>query len=437
MRTKGNIDIPRENSLAKDRLVSLFFNEKEERNTNFTNINDKNIVDSICIIFDKENVERKYNELIEKWKKEKTVNTDEYFDLLKDFIIDKWKKKHKFSALNSDDERYQTAVLYLAYKTISIARTYNSLLENSDWLIPIPDGYWTLERHEKFEKLMTEIEKDKSHITFKLRQTLAYLKFRHIPLNNEGIIPIDRFAQLVKDKINDDWTYLDFVPCPIFKTEIQLKEKNSSDIYPFSRLSSGERQLVYTTSSILYHIRNLNSIGGSSRRVKYKQLNIVLDEIELYFHPEFQRRFVDYLIKCIESLQFKDIKSINIQMLTHSPFILSDIPETNVLFLEKGKPQVGISETFGANIHSLYRNNFFIEGMPIGEFAKNKINELFDKVRKIKNEDKILYDEIRLVGESLLRSQLLKLYAENCSSDLFDRIEKLENELKILKEKND
>lgn len=45
--------------------------------------------------------------------------------------------------------------------------------------------------------------------------------------------------------------------------------------------------------------------------------------------------------------------------------------------------------------------------MPIGEFAKNKINIMFEKVRNIKTTENELYNGIRLVGESLLRSQLL------------------------------
>jgi hypothetical protein len=63
MRKKGNIDINQENYLAKARLISLFF-DVEKGNKNFTNINDKNIVDSIRITLDKKNVERKWQELI-------------------------------------------------------------------------------------------------------------------------------------------------------------------------------------------------------------------------------------------------------------------------------------------------------------------------------------------------------------------------------------
>ena len=60
MRTKGNIDINKENNLAKDRLISLFFVDNDKNNENFTNINDNTEVVSLSIFLDAENVQRKY-----------------------------------------------------------------------------------------------------------------------------------------------------------------------------------------------------------------------------------------------------------------------------------------------------------------------------------------------------------------------------------------
>ena len=54
--------------------------------------------------------------------------------------------------------------------------------------------------------------------------------------------------------------------------------------------------------------------------------------------------------------------NINILFITHSPFILSDIPKQNVLFLENGKPSEKKNmNTFGANITDLLADSFFIE----------------------------------------------------------------------------
>jgi energy-coupling factor transporter ATP-binding protein EcfA2 len=323
-RTEGSIEVKTENSLAKDRLISLFFNEREGVNTNFTEINEKNIVFSIKITLNEENVTRKLMKTQNNLKLESLINhsvtlekdngtafyTEEnFFTDLYSIIESYWKAKYKFQKFkqtqtepkpnnvikikddyyftDTGDTEYDVARNYLVYKTIAIAQTYD-ICTNPNCLKP--NKTYKKPDETQIKQLIEEINKEHSHITFKLRQTLAFLINRHIEINEIGIL-IDDFAKLVKGKINKDWTYLDFVPCPIFKTEINLKEKNSNDIYPFSKLSSGERQLVYTTSSVLYHIRNLNSIQGNLRRVKYNQLNIILDEIELYFHPEYQRLF--------------------------------------------------------------------------------------------------------------------------------------------------
>ena len=244
-----------------------------------------------------------------------------------------------------------------------------------------------------------------------------------------------------------NWRYIDLVPPHCFKTEILLKEKNSNKkAYSFSKLSSGERQSVYTTSSILYHIRNLNSVDiskiGSKRKIKYNHINIILDEIELYFHPELQRKFVHNLIRSIENMQF-EINSINIQMATHSPFILSDIPKNNVLFLENGRSveERMQEDSFGANIHTLLQNGFFLNGVPIGDFAKQKINQIFAKIHSGDCSPE-LYSEILLVGEPFIKSQLLKKYNELVPDKRYfvfeDEIKKLRTELNELKnQKND
>lgn len=440
MRTKGNIDINKENSLAKDRLISLFFIDNENRNENFIEINENTQVISLSIELDEKNVRRKYDYIVDKWKEIQVKEIKAgFFDTLKNNIINEWQKKYRFKTNQDQDIVYKTAILYLAYKTISIAQTYDNQLENSSCLMPINGQAWNSDRNLQLKNFISELDKEQSHITFKLKQTLAFLVFRHFDAKKgKLIIDIDKFSNLVKDKISSKWRFLDFVPAPFFRTDIMLKNKVNNEVFKFSKISSGERQMIYNASSILYHIRNLNSIKVNRLRIKYKYINIVLDEIELYFHPEFQRKYIDYILKCIDSVNFQDVESINILMATHSPFILSDIPESNVLFLSDGKSQKGISETFGSNIHTLYRDNFFISGMPIGEFAKNKILSLFERAKETKGGDSSLFNDIRLVGEPLLRKQLVKLYNKNSGDDLLLRINELESEIQVLKsERND
>jgi hypothetical protein len=94
--------------------------------------------------------------------------------------------------------------------------------------------------------------------------------------------------------------------------------------------------------------------------------------------------------------------------------VLSDIPKSNVLFLKSGIPNYEMQmNTFGANIHSLLKNGFFLPGLPMGEFAHKKIDNLFGEVNSANKKVVEKYDElladIMQIGEPVLRSELLSL----------------------------
>jgi predicted ATP-binding protein involved in virulence len=137
---------------------------------------------------------------------------------------------------------------------------------------------------------------------------------------------------------------------------------------------------------VIYHLINLNSvfkngeISGTIDQNKYRCINIVFDEVELYFHPEFQRTYINDLLtsfKRINPANIDEISGINICMLTHSPFILSDIPVRNTLRIDKGKiVPLPLGNTFGANIHDLLADDFFMENGFMGAVAKKKIGAL-------------------------------------------------------------
>lgn len=100
-------------------------------------------------------------------------------------------------------------------------------------------------------------------------------------------------------------------------------------------------------------------------------------------------------------------------IVTHSPFILSDIPECNVLYLgtdEDHKPGL----TFGANIYDLLQDSFFLKS-DIGEVAYTKINELVELYNRefSENNQKIFegkYEEYEFVLNHLGEAYLKKTY---------------------------
>ena len=201
-------------------------------------------------------------------------------------------------------------------------------------------------------------------------------------------------------KIMPEATIEDLLPPPIFNIDFQIVNQHKADSYtdkdmiPFEGLSSGERQIAYTVSNVLYHLININSVwhqkndvsqANQTPTLRYHYVNVIFDEIELYFHPDLQRRFLSYIITVLRNVNLDKIKGLNIIMVSHSPFVISDLPCTNVLFL--GDKKTSISETFCANIHDMLNQNFFMD-YSMGEIAQEELEHLFSLYNARHNNDK-------------------------------------------------
>ncbi|MBA5630394.1 hypothetical protein [Moheibacter lacus] len=364
-------------------------------------------------------------------------------------VLKEFKTKYGIDKIEIPDFQYKID-LYILYKIISICEKYVSynqfIIEQDKQRIT----FYTID----IKAFLSKIENSQSHIIFKLKQIINFIKnYEKIwsKYITEDFINIKKLSEELNLKSDKNTPIIELLPPPIFQTK--LFSKNKIDL--LDRISSGERQLIHSISTILYHLTNLNSVERDSHLNKYNYVNIILDEIELYFHPEFQKLFIKRLIDEISKLRLRDIRGINILIISHSPFILSDIPKQNVLFLEQGKP-VGLdrfksTNTFAANISDLLSDSFFIGDGLIGEYAKSKISETIDwlnlaREEQLKNEklqvnkfDKLSSKKenhkrvIEIIDEPIIKSKLIEMYSEIFGNDA--RREYLEKEKdRIIKE---
>lgn len=214
------------------------------------------------------------------------------------------------------------------------------------------------------------------------------------------------------------------------------------DKFSFTSMSSGERQLMYSLSSILYHVQNLESVEDDACRMSYKHVNLVLDEVELYSHPEYQRTFIADLLDRLSWLKIGyPIKSINILLVTHSPFILSDVPKNNILYLKDGEAVTNTDSfvnTLGANVNDILHQSFFLENGFMGENIQRKIQSL---IRFLRSDDTKTFEWdiglatkfIDTLGDEVVVSQLRLLLAKKQMKDKYSYRSWLEQELERLK----
>jgi hypothetical protein len=207
-----------------------------------------------------------------------------------------------------------------------------------------------------------------------------------------------------------------------------------SNYYFGGTLSSGEKSMITLLS-------RLHKAGKDIRRrtTPVRHVKLFIDEGEVTMHPEWQREFFDKLVTFLNT-EFFNVR-MQLLMTSHSPFLLSDIPRNNIIFLDRddlGKCRISTfskEQTFGANIHTLYRDSFFMREGLIGEFALGKIKLLISALtspgEEIISREKAKH-LILIIGDDLIRERLADLFNKKyrIEENLNQRIERLRQELR-------
>jgi predicted ATP-binding protein involved in virulence len=425
-RNEGNIDVNIENHLAQTRLLA---NLTSMTQSSFVVIEKKKVM-SITFALD-----------LDKIVEFMGIKLDNVLDRLarRPLIIQKFAQIYRamlgvelsVSEKQKDVLHFDLIVKYTIRKVLKIAFYYQEYRER---YAAYPEKGKMIPRIKNFDEYLSKLRMDNSHITLKLRQILNTVRFnllRESPEMNirwkDGklTLPIDEYVKRILDLSspkNDipgpaaGIEIIELVPAAFYRPELNVAVPGSTSS-KFEILSSGEQQFAHTIHSILYHILNLDSVFRSGdlpkERPAYSIINIALDEVELYFHPEFQQKMIKEIIGIFDRVKIPNIDVVNIIFATHSPFILSDIPSANVLLLREGEVWEGEGETFGTNIHELLHNDFFLENETMGRWAKETTIKIINDIKAMRNptpEEINRYKmKISLIGEPFIKSKLLEM----------------------------
>ncbi len=216
------------------------------------------------------------------------------------------------------------------------------------------------------------------------------------------------------------WLYIE-----LYQDTGKIHHITHKNMKSFHSLSSGEKQIFSLIINILYQVKNIISES------RYSTINLFLDETEFGLHPNWQKKYVNLLLNALKQFDI----TIHLIFATHSPFLLSDIPKTNIVFLDEYnnsdhevingyqkssncKVVDGLNNkknTFAANIHTLLRDSFFMDSGLMGEFAKDKIEKVIRYLRppydttindlSMEDIEKI----ISFIGEPIIKQKIEKL----------------------------
>ena len=286
---------------------------------------------------------------------------------------------------------------------------------------------------------INELHKYLVDSSFSIDEILETLKFYYKYWNKENNFYKNQYIDIPIDlKLKENINKI-IIFQKIFKNEIMINHYTNGylqvfdlDLYDssmdmqYDEISDGEKQLIQ------YSIDIISAFNYYETRNNWNISIICLgDEIDNHLHPKWKQEIIYNFINMIKTYKkyTERIIPLHIILTTHSPFLLSDLPKENVIFLDKytkkdnevknGIQKIGncknvsykinIEQTFGANIHTLLSHGFFMENGLMGEFAKGKINEIIEILKKeqlSEDEIKTCKHIISIIGEPILQKTL-------------------------------
>lgn len=223
--------------------------------------------------------------------------------------------------------------------------------------------------------------------------------------NNKVYFDLNQHAQ----QLHDTYKFYDSI----------LKLTPFLDFKFIRPLSSGEAALL----KLFYRL--YRALTKPANTDSCNEIHLLLDEVDLYLHPEWQRQWLSFFVKGIKIISDNLINErkisaplkFQIVLATHSPFMITDFLNENIISFQrefdKNSHRFGItccrlseSKSFAGNIYDILSNNFFLKSS-IGILTEEKIKEVI-KVKQNKDatdDEKKRADKIiAFIGDPIIRS---------------------------------
>jgi len=340
---------------------------------------------------------------------------------------------NRLSAKQDDMNSFHiSSFMYEPIKVEISLKAYNKLIQEYISMI-------SFKKNDEIEKILKDIT-DLYHQYL----SICYIRQRGLDVNPEILEDKEMLIKNTNNPLSQDDFNTYFISVATTK-EFTLSEmsQEQKDIYfhknywhyfefdfidekerRYNHLSHGEKVIFSQLLGVYFYMNN------------NEKFLFLFDEPEIALHPNWQKNYLNEVINLLQKIP----KKHHFILTSHSPFILSDLPKENVIFLENGKQVEVAINPFGANIHTLLSHGFFMKDGLMGEFAKEKINSIIknlsDKNYQIglKGKKQLLFT-IKSIGEEFLKSKLLDMYYKKFDDELTkkQRKEELQREQEKIK----
>lgn len=225
------------------------------------------------------------------------------------------------------------------------------------------------------------------------------------------------------------------------------KRPNGLLQFNWRSMSSGERAFLDLFARIYHGISQIAQ--KLEKDIEFKNpryIYLFFDEGEAGFHLQWQKEYVKTLLDILPKMfRFKKQIFPHIQLIftTHSPISLSDIPSYSTVYLAHDSEQAmkvlddinRPKNSFGANVHEIMYDAFYLRNGFNGKFSKDIIDELFawSNNQEPNLSTKYVRKAINLVDDPILRVKLEELYAIKTGQNSEEAI--LQAKIKLMEER--
>ena len=342
---------------------------------------------------------------------------DKNIDINKFSSIDEILEKVLDNFINYDESKFYTNI-FKNNQNENILKTQGELIYNN-----IKESIKaTKEFINKVEPVFKKFDNAKLVKKNKDVSVLFSIKDGAVISTVERKLPLAVYRKLERDSYkNEDFNKFIELISELNKAQRDYYKiiKNVPLIIQGSGLSSGEEIAIDIFSKIN---RYKTILKDNNKENKITDLVILFDEMDLCLHPEWKRMFMYLILRYCKHIFNKDeYKSIHIILSTNEPYVLSDIPKSNTVLIDKnknGKVKVMNSNeyiTLGGNIIDLLNTSFFLEKGNKGEYITRLIKQISEDIKtnsitKLKKDLKIvsLFDE-PIINKSLTQKIVNRL----------------------------
>jgi len=175
----------------------------------------------------------------------------------------------------------------------------------------------------------------------------------------------------------------DYTDLKVRRSRMQIVLKKQDHELVLNQLSDGEKNLLVMVADIARRLAIANP--DSTKNALEGEGIILIDEIELHLHPQWQRDIIPRLTSTFPNCQFI--------VTTHSPQVLSNVKKENVFIVEDFQVYPADAYTFGRDSNSILSELMGVSERPV-EIQK-KLTECLYKIDDGQIEEaKILLHEL-------------------------------------------